>query len=129
MSDPFGWTDITTVTLAIQSPSGFTLTASLNPTYRAVTTTASATFEYPWATPVTQGDYTVTLTANEGYEGITDRASTPFESQLPGPGHPLLAQFHHRQRRRDDELRPQCTALPASAATWIAIPTPPHAKS
>jgi hypothetical protein len=91
VTDPFGYTDITTVTLDIVDPNGNIATIALNPAYRVVTTTASATFDYPWVTSVAVGNYTVTVTADEGYEGLIRQRQHTLQPLLPGSGHALCA--------------------------------------
>jgi uncharacterized repeat protein (TIGR01451 family) len=94
VTDPFGYTDITTVTLEIVDPNGAAQTVALNDTYRVITTAASATFDYPWVTSVAVGNYTVTVTADEGYEGlIRDSASTPFNLSFQDLGTPCAFTF------------------------------------
>ena len=93
ITDPFGASDITTVTLSIVDPSNTTTTVPLTATHGVSSTAGHKTFEYPWATPSASGMYTITLRADEGTEGIYDTAGTLFNLNFQDTGTPSISEF------------------------------------
>ncbi|ACL02916.1 conserved repeat domain protein [Desulfatibacillum aliphaticivorans] len=87
VSDPFGYEDIASASLAILDSSSGILYQDSSPVTTDVANTAGTrTFE--WEIPITAATdpdlYTIRVTANEGTEGlVTDMATTQFRVYLP----------------------------------------------
>ena len=91
VSDPFGFNDITSQSLAITNPANTTTTFN---TTQVATAGCTKTFEYAWTLPSTIGNYKLEVTAKEGYENnVTDKASTNFEVQQEDLGTPCMSDF------------------------------------
>ena len=91
VSDPFGFNDITSQSLAITNPGNATNTFT---TAQVATAGCTKTFEYAWTLPSTIGNYKLEVTAKEGYENnVVDKASTNFEAQQLDLGTPCMSDF------------------------------------
>jgi hypothetical protein len=74
VTDPFGFSDITGMSIKI------TPGATVTPTSVA-TSGCTRTYEYVWTTPVSSGSYAISATAREGYENtVTHTKDTYFSS-------------------------------------------------
>ncbi len=85
-SDPFGSYDVTSLTLSILNPGGFTFATNLNAANVVSTNSCSKTFEYAWIAENWQGSHTIRATAYEGTEGITNSAQTSLQVSYPAGG-------------------------------------------
>jgi len=94
ISDPFGYTDIISASLAIRSPLNVVSTVTLNDTNRIDFTTSSKTYEYAWLVPAATGTYTITLTGYEGYEHtVMDSRSLTVDVVNTDTGTPAKIEF------------------------------------
>ncbi len=71
VSDPFGFADITGLTVNIVSPAAGPFTAT-----SVATSGCSRTYEYLWNSPSTAGDVVISATAKEGYENAVTFTKT-----------------------------------------------------
>jgi fimbrial isopeptide formation D2 family protein/uncharacterized repeat protein (TIGR01451 family) len=73
VSDPFGTSDISSVSVSIKDPSGSVVAVgNMTPLADADTTDASLSYEFIFTVPAsaTRGGWTAAITANEGVEGL-----------------------------------------------------------
>jgi hypothetical protein len=73
VSDPFGTSDISNVSVSIKDPSGTVIAVgNMTPLTDADTTDASLSYEFIFTVPsgATRGGWTAAITANEGVEGL-----------------------------------------------------------
>lgn len=70
VSDPFGSFDIASVTLDLEDPTATPVLTGQAMTRVADSNAATATFEYLYFVPATNGNWTARVTANEGTEGL-----------------------------------------------------------
>ncbi|MEI6852195.1 MAG: Ig-like domain-containing protein, partial [Bacteroidota bacterium] len=91
VSDPFGNYDITSMPIAITGPSSYTLNANAS---SVATSGCTRTYEYVWATPTIEGNFSIVGTAKEGKENtISDSKSTNFILKQSDLGTPCASGF------------------------------------
>ncbi len=75
VTDPFGASDITGVSLAITKPDLSTINISLNESHVVGAISCGKIYQYTWPNPGNPGEWTIQATANEGSEGVTHTSS------------------------------------------------------
>lgn len=86
VTDPFGFNDITNLSLKI-TPPGTTVSSNT-----VATAGCTKTYEYLYTTPFTGGTYNVIATAKEGFENtVTDAMSTNIDVCSPSVTTPVFA--------------------------------------
>jgi uncharacterized repeat protein (TIGR01451 family) len=94
VSDPFGSADITSLGLAVTGPNpGASFTNVLTDANLAASDTVSKTYQFPWTTGATTGDYSIAVTAHEGTEGVTATAAAAITTTFLDLGTPSTTTF------------------------------------
>ena len=106
VSDPFGYADITQLSLKITSP-GNGLASYSMPIVNSAG--CSRTFEYPWIIPAADGGYNLAVIAYEGYENtIFDTVTTVIPVDPLDPVEPCDLTFRSNNYELDN---PVCVEL------------------